>query len=224
MNIIDSLTDAELSGLPDDEGERFAAIVRITRPKFEQSLASRVSNWTPTERKLSYASELQSCAKVLGIERLSEWSITVVTVEQFLAYAEGFVSQQRVLTDMKLRDNLVRLGDSGKIEIGKKIADIRHQIDISGLSERRKKILHDKLDSFEKELAKPRSNAAVLIGTLVLIMATVSDVGGTVKAVQDSSTWIIRELSEAHVSETRTSVGLPALGGLPKIEDQTGAQ
>lgn len=221
MNLLDTLTDAQIAELPDDDAERFAAIVRLTRNKFEAVLSSGGVYRTSTDKKLAYAVELRSCAKALGIPSLPDWNITNSNVDTFLALAEGFVSEQRLLSDMKSRNSLVRLGERTKAEISTRLAGIRREIDASGLSESRKKALHVKLDAFEAELAKPKSNAAMLIGAIILVTATLSDVGGAVKTVQDSTMWIVRQVSEAHVSESRTVVELPNFAEAVQIEDRS---
>lgn len=220
--ILDQLiSDAELEALPDDEAERFAAMIRLTYPKLQEAIskASVRSSKLAEDIRFNYATEMREWAAELGLDEIASTPLSSVQAEDFIRNLTVFASRQRIIRDMKARSDLVQVSDALRLEILKRTAEIRREIEVSGLTERRKKTLLAKLDAFERELAKPKSNAAMLIGAVVLVTAGLSDAGGAVKTVQDSTAWIVRQVSEAQVSESRAVAELPNLLQPARIVD-----
>lgn len=223
--ILDQLiSDSELASLPDDEAERFAAMIRLTRPRFDEVIdrASGRGASVVGDLQRAYAREMLECAATLGLEEIAAWPLNSANAVEFIRSLSVFASRQRIANDMRARSTRVKISDSVKAEILKRTAEIREHIDTSGLTERRRRALFAKLDAFEAELAKSESNAAMLIGAVILVTATLSDVGGAAKTLQDSTMWIVRQVSEAHVSESRAVGELPNYAEAVQIEDQSG--
>lgn len=185
---MDLITVNEMDELPDDPATAFVQLERICRIRLHEYTSQQDRYEHGDDLRLEYMTIVASAAETYGVAEFDEpsggWEPQYFkgVYQRAIAIATKLAiegKRARALTSVALP-----LG--AKERLKKHLEDLRAAVDKVELDEKRKKVLREKLNGFEKEIERDKSNVSVILVGVALVAAALNQATGAVTGVEDS--------------------------------------
>ncbi len=177
-----SLITAEEEALPDDDdAAAFVAKERICREEMNRLLPRYGQNEDDTEVWMEYIIQVRAAAVAYGFYEMVP--PMPLGRDEYWKFYEGAVTLAATLARQARRErssNLVAFTRGDKARLAKYLSELREALEVSGISEKLKENLRRRLDQFEEELGRERSNISRILLAASLVATAV---GGSAAAV-----------------------------------------
>lgn len=219
MSEYDLIPDETYDGLPQDDHEKFAILVRTAQSNLARMLDQRGSNDFADEIRAQFISVISGTAEALGIEGLPP---ITEDMDNYRAYANyqvrlaGIVAKVRLQSNLVARPHSVELGRINRAKLKQEIDQLRRSVEESDLPQKKRDALLDKLDEFENELEKQRLSFARTMAIAASIMAIVSGATITLANGQDAAKTILTILRLVGEDKEREEAERERLSPPPK--------
>jgi hypothetical protein len=182
-----NITDDEIQGLPDEPEERFIALERIVRDRYEAAASRLDENESAIPLQRRYMSIVLPAARVYGIDGLSEWerpasnSTDWQLYDKFFADVDYCVTELRLLSADRARQYSVELDAAAKLKLQHLVQEIRQTIDRLDVSMAKKEKLYTRLNALQAEIDRKRTKLEAF-GALMIEAS--GDVGESAKRLE----------------------------------------
>lgn len=208
MNIHDFMTWEDWQDLPEDKGEAFAVVVRLSLKKLDKKVNElRAEGLEENEWSLIHDAQYDFMTSMLGVAK--NWEVPIFADyempeaynfdsqwnRRFQADLNHFLAQMAAGQVTRRRELSVELDSKTKSSIRGYIHALKEAIDDSHMTDARKSALRKRLNAFERELDGQR----VSIVAISLIAIELLGHPGAV--------WQSAELAQKLVSNVLTSLG-----------------
>lgn len=182
------ITVAEMDELPDDPATAFVQLEHICRTRLNEYTSQQERYDHGNDMRLDYMTIVTSAADAYGVADFKEpdegWDPRYFET----VYRRAISIATRLTIEGKRARSLssVSLPVAAKERLKKNLEDLRDALDKTDLDEKRKKVLREKLDGFEKEIGREKSNVNVILVSVALVAAAINQATGTVTGVEDA--------------------------------------
>lgn len=174
--------------LPDDPATAFVQLERICRNRLQQYVSQQERYEHGDDLRLEYMTIVASAAESYGVADFGEpengWDPR---------YFQGLYQRAiSVATKLAIEGKRARsltsvvLPQGAKERLRKHLIDLRAAIDAVDLDDKRKTVLRSKLDGFEKEISREKSNINVILVGVALVAAALKQGTGAVVGIEDA--------------------------------------
>lgn len=168
------LDEEDFQDLPEEDNDAFIDLEKKARRKF-LSIPDNLRNYN---EYMSYMNEISALAHHYGIPDIyadSEPNDVVIEYNVFMRRVEYRIVQIRAQNAKIIARNSVTISGSSRLLIQHYLEQLKKEVLISNLSEKRKKALLDKIAEFEAELTKKRFNLALAMSVVALVATSAND-------------------------------------------------
>lgn len=186
--MVDLITVSEMDDLPDDPATAFVQLERICRTRLFEHTSQQERYEHGDDLRLEYMTIVASAAAAYGVADFGEPNEGWDTRYFQSLYQRAISVATKLAIDGKRSRSLnsVALPQGAKERLRKHLEDLRSALDNVELDERRKKILREKLDGFEREISREKSNVNAILVGVALVAAALNQTTGAVTGVEDS--------------------------------------
>ncbi len=179
---INLITAEEEEALPeDDDAAAFVKKERICRDEMNRILASYGQNDDATEVWMEYIVQVRAAGVTYGVvDRLPPMP-KKPDYDAFWQFYEGAVTTSSTLSRQARSEKSagsVTLTPGEKARLQKHLSELKAALEASSLSVKLKENLKKRLEGFEEELEKERSNLARIIVTASLVVTSIGAAAG----------------------------------------------
>lgn len=185
---MDLITVAEMDELPDDPATAFVQLERICRVRLQEYTAQQDRYEYGNDMRLEYMTVVASAAETYGVADFGEpengWDPQYF---QGLYQRAISVATKLAIEGKRARSlNSVVLPQGAKERLKKHLEDLRAAINAVDLDDKRKAVLRSKLDGFEKEISREKSNISVILVGVALVAAALKQGTGAIGGMEDA--------------------------------------
>lgn len=177
-----------MDDLPDDPATAFVQLERICRVRLHEYTSQQERYDHGDDLRIEYMTIVASAAETYGVADFGEpdegWDPRYF---QSLYQRAISVATKLAIEGKRARSlSNVILPQGAKERLKKHLEDLRSALDSVDLDEKRKKVLRTKLDGFEKEIGREKSNINVILVGVALVAAALKQGTGTITGVEDA--------------------------------------
>lgn len=185
---MDLITVAEMDELPDDPATAFVQLERICRVRLHEYTSHLERYDEGNDLRLEYMTIVASAAETYGVADFGEPSDGWDTRYFQSMYQRAISAATRLAIEGKRARALgsVALPLGAKERLKRHLNELRTATDSVDLDEKRKKVLKARLDEFEKELNRDKSNVNSILVGVALVAATLNQVSGSITGIEDA--------------------------------------
>lgn len=185
---MDLITVPEMDELPDDPATAFVQLERICRIRLHEYTAQLERYEHGDDLRLEYMTIVASAAETYGVADFGEpsegWDPRYF---QTLYQRSISVATKLAIEGKRARAlGSVVLPQGAKERLKKHLEDLRAALETVDLDDKRKKVLRNKLDGFEKEISREKTNINVILVGVALVAAALNQATGAVTGVEDT--------------------------------------
>ena len=157
------ISDEEIDALPEEPMEKFIALERIVRERYEKELTNLDENQAGIFYGRRYMAIVLPAAQECGIKGLMEWQQPSLSNESWQTYDAFIADVDFCLTKLRLRraarikEYSVALDGAGKAKLRHLTAQVRAIVDKLEISVAKKDRLYKRLSAFELEIDRART-------------------------------------------------------------------
>jgi galactokinase len=224
LEYFDFIKPGELENLPEDSQLAFARVVELAAPRLAvrlEEIGERDEEAWEQRRDAQYGFQgvIMGAARKFGIEPFAGADMPLMVnyknedYRQFRHDLSGYITQIMLNAADVDRSNSVPLLEERRQSLRTYVHHLREAIDQSDLPDRKKKRLHKRLDDLEQELTRGRIRYTVVVGIIMAVLATTSDLGGSYDTISKVASFIMREIGlakEADDEQRKISYDPPA--------------
>jgi len=190
------ITDEELLSLPDDDPLAFAAYEKIARMRYDKAWENGgddPSNAYLDKIKRDYLNHVQTAAVVFGVKEVPDDTPPTSFLDLFQFFqifttaVDRFTIKTKLLHSRAVRRYSVELNTKAKNTIKHYLEQIKFELELLDLPQRKKEILFDKIIAFEVELQRTRTRFEIVGSFLV---ATAIVVGEATDKLEPLRKWV----------------------------------
>jgi len=186
--LVDLITVAEMDDLPDDPATAFVQLERICRVRLHEYINQQERYEHGDDLRLEYMTIVASAAETYGVADFGEppegWDPRYFSTLYQRAIS---VATKLAIEGKRARAlNSVALPPGAKERLKKHLEDLRAALDVVDIDERRRKVLREKLNGFEKEIGREKSNINSILVGVALVAAALKQTIGAVTGAEDA--------------------------------------
>jgi hypothetical protein len=185
---MDLITVAEMDDLPDDPATAFVQLERICRVRLHEYTSRQERYEYADDLRLEYMTIVASAAETYGVADFVEptegWD-----ARYFQSLYQRAISVATRLTIEAKRARAlgsVALPKGAKERLKRHLEDLRAALDKVELEEKRKKVLREKLNAFEKEIDREKSNINMILIGVALVAGALNQGSGAFTGLEDA--------------------------------------
>ena len=185
---MDLITVSEMDELPDDPAIAFVQLERICRVRLHEYTSKQERYDEGSDLRLEYMTIIASAAESYGVADFREpeegWdSRSFQTVYQ---RAISIATKLAIESKRARALSSVALPIAAKERLRRHLEELRDALDKVSFDDKRKKVLRQKLDGFEKEIDREKSNINIMLVSVALIAAALKQGTDTVTGIEDA--------------------------------------
>ena len=182
------LTVTEIDELPDDPDAAFVQLERICRTRLNEYTSQQDRYEDGYALRIEYMTIVASAAKSYGVADFDMPMEGWENRDFDLVYKRSIAISTMLTIEAKRARSLgsATLTQGTKERLKKHLTELRSALDAAEFDAKRKKILTERLNSFENELSKEKSSLQNMLVAVALVTAALNQGTGTINGVQDT--------------------------------------
>lgn len=172
---MDLITVTEMDDLPDDPATAFVQLERICRTRLNDYVAQTERYEHGDDIRLEYMTVVASAAQAYGVADLGDPDDFTNDHFRTLYQRAMAVATRLAIAGKQARAlDSVTIPSANKERLRSHLGILRTALEGADIGERKKRILTERLNDFEKELDKAKSNVTKILASVALVAAAIN--------------------------------------------------